>query len=210
LPIYEANYPAPSCDAAGLALLKTCVSSFGPRSESVLLKLGTAHKPPLRALWCQRELSANTKNSRLVELSAIISNHHLISELMHRLHQLGAKKTWTTAISEQGTEARTLVTTITTEHDQPRATEMLMIMGEASEVFARIIEQERLSKRMISVVLGKSQKQQVCRVTEYLWGEKILRADPLLEDLQALSKTTGHPQDVMRADVLSAWKKRDS
>ncbi len=210
LPVYEASYPAPTCDAPALALLKTCVSYFGPRGESVLLKLGVGHKPAVRALWCQRELVSNTKSSRLVQLSAVIANHHLLPELTHRLSQLGAKRIWTTAVMESGTAAKSLVTAITSEADQPRAVEMFMIMGEASEVNTHVVEQERLSKRVISVVLGKSQKQQVCRVTEYLLGEKILRADPVQEDLETLAKASSQPQDVIRADILSAWKKRSS
>ena len=181
--------------------------------------MGLSSQPEIRALWCEpaplatRSIlgpSAEPRVASLLEISALITNPNLIPEITHRLNQIGAKKTWTTQILEQGTQPKTLFTLIISEADQHQAIEVLLILGQASEVYLNFTDQHSLQKKIISVTLGLGQKQQVCRVTEYFWGDRVLRVDPLPEDLINLSKSTGNPQEIIRADVLSAWKKRSS
>ena len=219
VPIYETEWPGSSFDILSLALLKICVSHFGVRGESRLIKMGLSSQPEIRALWCEpaplatRSIlgpSAEPRVASLLEISALITNPNLIPEITHRLNQIGAKKTWTTQILEQGTQPKTLFTLIISEADQHQAIEVLLILGQASEVYLNFTDQHSLQKKIISVTLGLGQKQQVCRVTEYFWGDRVLRVDPLPEDLINLSKSTGNPQEIIRADVLSAWKKRSS
>lgn len=210
VPIYEQEWPAPSCDATGLALLKTCVSHFGARGESTLLKMGFSFSPEVRALWCEASFSGQPRISHLVQISAFVPDANLLGELTHRLNQIGAKKLWTTGIQDQGTLLKTQITVISSESEQNKIIEALLILGQAPDIQSHIIEQHTLQKRTVSVTLGRTQKLQVCRVIEFLWGDKILRADPLPEDLAALAKSTGHSQEIVRADVLSAWKNRGS
>lgn len=219
VPVYEQEWPAPSCDMIGLALLKTCVAHFGARGESRLIKMGLGVNPEVRALLCEPAplatrqtvgVSAEPRISSLVEVSALITNPNLISELTHRLNQIGCKKVWATQVLEQGTQPKSLLTVIASEADQHQVVEVLLILGGACEVFLHLTEQHSLQKRTVSVTLGTVQKQRTCRVVESLWGDRVLRADPLSEDLISLSKATGNPQEIVRADVLSAWKKRVS
>lgn len=219
IPVYEQEWPGPTCDPAGLALIKACVSHFGARGESRLLKIGLGFSPEVRALWCEPapiatratpDSSAKPRVSNLVQISAYIPDANLLSELTHRLNQIGAKKLWTAQVQDQGTQPKTLITIIASETDQNKIVEALLILGQAPDIQLHIIEQHILQKRTVSVTLGRAQKLQVCRVIESLWGDRVLRADPLPEDLVSLSKASGNPQEIVRADVLSAWKNRIS
>jgi uncharacterized protein (DUF111 family) len=209
IPVYERQWPAPSCDPAGLALMKACVSHFGARGDSRLIKLGLGFDPEVRALLCDTgAMTSEARLSRLIQITAYITDTNSISELTHRLNQIGAKKLWTSQVLDQSTQPRTLITVIASETDQNKIIETLLILGQATDVNSHIIEQHALQKRTVSVTLGRGQKLQVCRVVEYLWGDRILRADPLSEDLNALAKANNQFQETVRADVLSAWKNR--
>ncbi|MBL4818235.1 MAG: hypothetical protein JKY15_03245 [Deltaproteobacteria bacterium] len=208
LPVYEREWPAPHADAPGIALIKTCASHIGSRGDSVLLNMGSSKDQTVRVLWCQKSSAQTTSKQELLELSAFLPNPFIIGELSHRLTQLGAQQVSNTAVTDQHNHGKTLFTVIAPESAQYQIIEAMLIIGQSPDVMIKHIERQSLHKRVISVVLGKSQKQQVCRVTEYLWGDKILRADPLQEDLEALSRASGHPQDIIRADVLAAWKRR--
>ncbi|MES2503686.1 MAG: nickel insertion protein [Myxococcota bacterium] len=210
IPVFEKEWPAPTCDVTGLALLKASASHFGARGESQLLKMGIAKMPEIRALLCQKNVTTGPKLDAVVEISAQITNTQILSEIIHRLNQIGTKKVWTTQVMDQGFGSKTLIKAIALESDKTKVIEALLILAEASDVQVQTIEQFSLLKRVTAVTLGRSQKLQVCRVNECLWGERILRVDPLLEDLQALAKESNSAQEIIRADVLSAWKKSNS
>ncbi|MEI6805902.1 MAG: nickel insertion protein [Myxococcaceae bacterium] len=217
VPVYEKEWPGPTSDPVGLALIKTCVSNFGTRGESRLIKMGLGFSPEVRALWCE-PVAINTRSvanasteprvSNLIQITAFIPEVNYIGELTHRLHQVGVKKLWTSQVQDQGTHPKTLMTVIASEADQNKMVEALLVLGGAPDIQLHLIEQHSLQKRTVSVTLGRTQKLQVCRVVESLWGDKVLRADPLPEDLASISKATATPQEIVRADVLSAWKNR--
>lgn len=217
LPVYDKEWPAPSCDLVALAWIKTCAARFGARGESRLIKMGVGMNPEVRALWCKLapivtrttlDSSALPRVSNLLQASCLIADSNLIPELVYRLEQIGCKKTWTTQVLEQGNQPKTLFSAIANEASQNQIIEIFLILGQASEIQLQVIEQHSLQKRTIGVAFGTVQKQQVCRVVESLWGDRILRADPLQEDLMALTKSSGQAQEIIRADILSAWKKR--
>ncbi len=219
VPVYEQEWPGPTCDPTALALLKACVSHFGARGESRLIKMGLGSEPEVRALWCEpasmatRSIpgpSAEPRIASLVQVTAYIPDTNLLGELTHRLNQIGAKKLWTCQVQDQGTHPKTLIYVIASETDQNKIIEALLILGQAPEIQTSLVEQHTLQKRTVSVTLGRTQKIQVCRVVESLWGDKILRADPLAEDLASLAKSSGQLQEIVRADVLTAWKNRIS
>lgn len=211
IPVYEKEWPAPSCDPAGLALMKACVSHFGARGDSRLIKLGLGFDPEVRALLCDTgAMTTQPRVFHLVQISAYITEINSISELTHRLNQIGAKKLWTSQVLDQSTHPKTLITVIASETDQNKIIETLLILAQAPDISSHVIEQHALQKRTVSVTLGRPQKLQVCRVVEYLWGDRILRADPLQEDLNALTQANNQLQETVRADVLTAWKNRIS
>lgn len=215
LPIFECEYPGANTDIASLALLKVCVSRFGPRGESTLRKIGLATNPEVRALWCENlNISSRASESEtphaypLIELQCQLGDSGTLEELVHRLNQIGAKRIWTYPVQDRAKNPKTSLTLICSETDKPDLIETLLILGQAEQVQTRQIEQHALQKKTVSVTLGKQQKLKVCRVVEFLWGDKILRAEPLLEDLTSISQSTGQLQEIVRADVLAAWKKK--
>lgn len=209
VPVYEKEWPGPTSDPTGLALIKTCVSNFGARGESRLIKMGLGFSPEVRALLCEAAFtSTKPRVSNLLQITATLPDTNLLTELTHRLTQIGVRKLWTSQIQDQGTHPKTLISLIASEADQNKIIEALLVLGQAPDVQLQVIEQHALQKRIVSVALGRSQKLQVCRVIESLWGDKILRADPMAEDLASISKASGNPQEIVRADVLSAWKNR--
>lgn len=211
VPVYEKEWPAPSCDPASLAILKACVSHFGARGDSRLIKLGMGFDPEVRALLCDTgAATSEPRIAKLVEVSAYLTDTNLISELVHRLNQVGAKKIWSSQVMDQGIHPKTLLNIIASESDYNKIIEAFLILGQPAEIQSHIIEQHALQKRTVSVTLGQRQKLQVCRVVEYLWGDRILRADPLPEDLNSLANANNQLQEIVRADVLNAWKNRSS
>jgi hypothetical protein len=223
LPVYEQEWPAPYSDVVGLALLKCAVSHFGVRGESRLLQTGVGvsksfGEPKLlaRALWCEptqiatrtvEGQAANPKVAPLVQIKGIIGHGVDAQELIRRVSSLGGRSIVTEQKLELGVYPKTCLSIVSPYFDVEKIIEALLVTGECTEISTSFIEQHALAKRTVAVPFGRGQKQQQCRVIEWLWGERVLRAEPLAADLSALVAATGYAQEVLRGDVLMSWKK---
>ncbi len=223
LPTYEQEWPAPFTDPVALALLKNVASHFGPRGDSCLLQsgIGVAKNgcefPMLaRALWCEPAViatrailgpSAGAKVLPLIQIRCLLGQRVDMQDLIRRLTNMGARTILTTQVMEQGAYSQTHLSLVASHGDVAKIIEALLVTGEAFEVLTSFVEQHGLLHRTVSVPFGRGQKMQQCGVVEWLLGEKILRAEPVLADLSAIVATTGYAQEVVRGDVLAAWKK---
>lgn len=208
MPVREYEWPGPTCDPLSIAVLKTCVTSFSARGESILREFISYGNPPVRALWCQKISNKYQVAMDLtLEISSWIKNSDTIPELIFDLNKIGAKKIWTTQIMNHANSWQSCLHVIVRESEKNSIIEYIFRTGLASEIEIKNIEQISLQKRIVAVTLNKQQKQQTCRLTEYLLAEKILWADPLREDLEIISKSTSYSQEIIREDVLSIWKK---
>lgn len=223
VPTYEQEWPAPYADAVGLALLKCAASRFGPRGESRLLRSGLGAQETqsglrlvARALWCEpamiatRAVEAESSTPTvipLVQISGVLGVGVDGQELIRRLSTLGSRSVLTTQVFELGLYPRTHIRLIAPFFDVEKIVEALLVTGECAELVTSFVEQHALVRRTVAVPFGRGQKQEQCRVIEWLWGDRVLRAEPLGADLGALVQITGYAQEVVRGDVLMAWKK---
>lgn len=223
MPSIDRAWPAPYCDPAGLALMQTVVSRYGTRGESILLRHGiginNSNAAPFlvaKALLCAPTLISSRPDTSapgfanlppLTEISAVIGGGIDVADLLRRLTGLGLKSTHTWQVFESSTYPRLMLKGVIAHSESHLAIEALLVTGEATEVYTQLVESQSLQQRVVAVPFGREQKKQTCKVTEWLWSGKILRADPDTHDLAKLVKLTGHPQEVVRADVLAAWRK---
>jgi uncharacterized protein (DUF111 family) len=222
IPTLDRNWPAPYSDCVGLAFLKTVVSRFGARGESVIETHGigadssnTHPHVTTRALRCHlphiasRTDTTNTLQEAMpqVEVTAILGHGIDISDLLRRLHALGMRSVLTWQAFEGSTFPRVMLRGVISHAEVQTAVEAILVTGEATELSTHFIETQSLQQRTVSVPFGRGQKLKACRVNEWLWSGKVLRADPDANDLSQLVQSTGYAQDVLRADVLAAWRK---
>jgi Protein of unknown function DUF111 len=223
LPSYEQEWPAPFADPVSLALLKTVASRFGPRGESLLLQSGTGvaqvhpEFPMLaRALWCEpaviatRAILGPSSEARvlpLIQIRCLLGQRIDILDLIRRVTNMGARMILTGQVMDQAAYPQTHLCLVASHADAEKIIAALLVTGEAFEVLTSSVEQHGLLHRTVSIPFGRGQKLQQCGVIEWLLGDKILRAEPVLADLSAIVATTGYAQEVVRGDVLAAWKK---
>ena len=223
LPTFEQEWPAAYSEPLGIALLKTVVSRFGARGESRLLKTGTGiqatyNTPKLvaHALWCEpisiesrtlEGLSALPKAMPLTRVEALIQTHFDLTHLVNQLSNLGAKSICTHPVTEAGTRVRTNLSALLSYKDLQPVINFLFTDAFAINITTSSVEEHALSTRTVCVPYGRGQQADSCRVTEHLFGDRILRAEPVGSDLSSLAQKTGHLVESVRADVISAWKK---
>ncbi len=216
VPTYEREWPAPSCDVAGAAVLKAVVSRFGPRGNSCLVRMGLGPDLMCRAMWCEPSLMATRATegpSSLAQVEPALQIQGLVGvavdldELFRRLVTLGARNITTSQVLQDGKYPKTNVCAYVPQSQLETAAEALLVTGESEFVIATGCEQHALRQRIVSVPLGRGQSIEYCRVVESLFGEKIVRAQPDDEDLTVLIKQTGFAQDVVRGDVLASWRR---
>lgn len=222
IPTLDRTWPAPYSDCVGIALLKTVTSRFGSRGETVVARHSAGADPrtanPLaisRALLCYpTPISSRPDLSPVVAesapnfaINAILGAGADLGSLLHRLHNIGLHNIATWQTFDNSASPRMMLRVVAPFVTTQTIVEALLITGEASEVSTHPVESESLEKRSVSVPFGRGQKMQACRVNEWLWCGKILRADPDPGDLQLLVNSTGYAQEVVRADVLAAWRR---
>lgn len=223
IPTIDRDWPSPYCDCVGLALLQSVVSRFGARGESILLRHGAGLSSMIaepfimaKALWCtpphidsRTALEAGKLPTHLplLEICTILGQGIEIPELLRRLSGLGMKSIVTWQVYEAASYPRLMLRGLMPYQEASKAIEALLITGEATEVTTNLVESQSIQRRLVSVPYGKGQAMQACRVSEWIWSGKVLRADPESSDLSLLAKTTGLAQEVVRADVLAAWRK---
>lgn len=223
VPTYECAQPAPYSEPLAVAMLKSIVNRFGPRGYSTLLKTGVGavknssqYALLTRALWCEpsqvasrttQALSQVPSVSPLLLVKGILGVQVDQRELYRRLVSLGAQAVFTLQVLDQTMATRTMLTAHVPHIQVDSVIEALLVTGEATEVATFPVEYHSLQRRIVTVALGSEQKREYCRVTEFVWGNKVIRVEPLSEDLANLVKATGFSQDAIRSDVLMAWRK---
>lgn len=203
LPTRESEWPGPFSDALGIAMLKVVANHFGARGDSVLIKMAKAKT--VRAMWC--EPTQMPKVFALVEFLALVGVSVDAQELIRRLINLGVRELLTTQVMESGARPRTQIRGLVSYDILDHTIEKLLIDGEASDVTTSYVEFHSLHKHKVEIPFGRGQKQQSCSVIESLWGDRVLRAELVKEDLAALVKTTGFSPESIRSDVMTAWRK---
>lgn len=223
IPTYEKEWPAPFAEPVGAALLKTIVRNFGARGESHLLQSGVGVQRNFkecnlltRALWCEPVViatrsvegpSSSPKVSPLLYVKCLLGGRVDVQDLSRRMQILGAENIITAQVMEQGVRPKTSLSLISSHREIERIIEALLITGEAVEVTTGLVERYELLSRKVSIPFGRKQKTMECGVTEWLMGNKILRAEPVHADLMSIVSATGFSPESVRSDVLAAWKK---
>jgi hypothetical protein len=224
LPVVERPWPAPYSNIAGLALLRALCSRFGVLGEGVIQKVGvglskvyTCGQPQLtRAFWCEAKRlqtrpslgqDALPSADYLVELRCLLPSGGELARLSRELMSLAASQPMLQPVTQDTNLPRVLFTTRLPHSSADKAIALILASGNVSELTLHPVEQHALLKRTSSVAYGRGQSMIPCRVVEWLYGGRVLRADPLDADVQMLVKKTGFAPEVIRSDVLSAWRR---
>jgi len=205
-------------DLQGIAILKAISSHFGPRSEGLLMKLGSGKSgnSRVRALWYQpsniptqnSERREKLKAAPLIRVEGLLGMHVDLQDLMNRIGGLGARSIWSSQVFDMGTNKyRTKIQAVISLSYLDELVEALLVTGEAVEINSSPIDQFALVGRTVAVPYGKGQSAENCRIVEWLLGDKILRAEPVIDDLHAIASSLGYSQEIVRADVLVTWRK---
>ena len=224
VPTFHRTWPAPYSEPIGLALLLAITGRFGDRGESTVLRYGSGtnalkNGPDLiaRALLCAPTPIASRPNTApfginapalaFVELSATLGAGIDVPALLKRLKILGMKSVQTWQGFEGSSFPKFILRGFVSQPDLDKALKALLVTGEATQVYTRNVEQHALQNRIVAVPLGRNQSQKACKVIEWLWEGNIVRAEPDLNDLAMLVKSSGYAQDVIRSDILAAWRR---
>jgi hypothetical protein len=205
-------------DVLALAFLKTVCGHFGMRGLSCIsrVSLGHGHASLTEALWCEANMPASivelglmnkAKISALFEVKGHIKPacdmHHLATIMT--LH--GAQSfTWHLVHGEKMQtffEARF----VCSQADKREAVEAFLIKAGATKVSLSPIEQDDLNRRLVCLPLGHGNKNISVRFYEYTYYDKIVRAEPLEEDVEAYVQKTNYSVEVARSALFMAWKK---
>ncbi|MBH1989174.1 MAG: DUF111 family protein [Myxococcaceae bacterium] len=213
IPVYEHPEEEASCDILAFAVLKTCVGYFGPRGSSTLKRFALSDDKRVQVLLCENsDISSRASDDGqprvepLIQIEALISEHSTLQPLLERLSQIGIKQYWTATVHEKANFPQSLLCMVAKASDKFTILEAIFIVGNTSEARVHLIEQHQLQKRVSSVTLGSQQKLKICRITETLFGDRIIRVDPFPEDLRSICQSTQQAQEIVRADILDAWR----
>jgi|GEM_PF-6775932 len=221
IPTIDRLWPAPYCDYLGLAFLKSVAVRFGALGESVIDRHGTGQTPPetfprvtTRALLCSLpEFSSRVSSHKhtpplpLVEITATLGQSVNTADLLRRMQNIGCKSLLTWQAFEASTYPRMILRALVSHDSLDRTIELLLVTGEALQLMTTAVESPSLQQRVVSVPYGHRQKMRGCRVNESLWSGKVIRVDPDPDDLAQIVQETGFAQDIVRADILAAWRK---
>ncbi len=223
MPTKESSTTLP-IDVLALSFIKTLVGQFGPRGESSILKAGFGLSPTanhldvhvIEALWCELHMPRSTAElgpnnypriSWLYEVSALVPAIADMAALsaMLSLHQAQALSY--NLVSTERTTNCYIVRFLVNENAKREAIEALLVKADAKELHVSVVEHHELTKRSVSVPLGKGNKTDSARFHEYLYLDKTVRVEPFKEDIELYMNNTDYSVDVARADLLVAWKK---
>ena len=208
-------------DVLAAAFVKSLVGQFGPRGESVILDLDIGISPSSKAfceaLWCEAKLP-DTMNE--VGPTNAPRSHHLYEVVGHISAASADMTSLSSAMSLHGaksisyqlvqSEKNTLVYLmrfLVNYERQKEALEAFLIKGNAHAVVIKAVECHELNKRLVSIPLGNGNKTDSYRFYEYIYYDRCVRVEPLLEDLDSYAQKTNYSIDVCRSDLLMAWKK---
>lgn len=211
-------------DVVGLAFIKTLAAHVGARGESRIHKIGlgvaagaSVLSPIItEALWCEAslpdsmaELGSNNypRLDSLYEIVGTITANHDVQHIASSLSLHGALSiTWNLAQREKNASCY-IVRFLVRDEDKRDATEAFLIKGHAHDVRIAVVERLELNKRLVSVPIGTGNKASAARFFEYIYLDKIVRVEPVKEDLDLYVQKTDYSVDVARSDLMLAWKK---
>jgi hypothetical protein len=211
-----------SCDIVAAAFVKALLGHCGPRSESVVLDARFGFSPRaikqsyVEALWCEAALPSSMAEigpsqrpslSHLHELSGLVALQHDASQVVSMLSLHGARSISFHLVHGERGQSYHFFHFVVGDERKREAIEAFLIKAGAKELCIKAVEFHCLNKRLISVPLGKGNKINSLRFHEYLYLDKILRAEPLQEDLDRYVQKNNYSYDVARADLYMAWKK---
>lgn len=222
LPVIEIE-DAIDVDVVALAFIKALAGHFGARGESSILRMGigfSAHNNPgaryLEALWCEADLPTsmtergpknNARMGLVHEISGRVRVTHDVSKLASLLSLHGAKTlSWQLVHSEKDL-SHFHVQFLCHSDDKRDAIEAFLVKGNAENVVVKLVERHALARRLVSAPIGKGNKTDSVRFYEYIYHDRIVRVEPLQEDLDLYVQKTDYSDDVARGDLLLAWKK---
>ncbi len=214
LPTYERAWPAPYSDVVGAALLKAIAASFGARGDSCLFKMGVglprifiAHSPILcRALLCKNKSTRlSAQRDRVEQVQAELAPHSDLQMVKHQLTMLGATSL-RIGFSAADFACPTLSLLLPASSLQ-QALHIIFTIGGAKDATTSSVERHSLSQREIAVPYGRGQTEQQCRITEWMYGEDVVRVEPNQDDIAIISQKTGFSHDAIRSDVMSRQKR---
>lgn len=217
MPIIEVEEKI-DADLLSLAFLKTLVGHWGARGEHRLLKVGIAKTDDqmIQALWCEATLpesmnecgpSNKARLSFVHKVSGLVPTFLDMNDLSSSLALHGAKSfSWHLVYAEKQANYYQ-ANFFCSDFDKKDALEAFLIKGQADQISASVVERHELNKRQVAIPMGKGNKTGSMRFWEFIYYDKILRVEPLKEDLEQYILETDYSPDVARADALLAWKK---
>lgn len=220
-PIVEIGDDVIPIDILGLGIIKAFSASFQSRGLSLINAISYGFSDAekyssVEAQICEvdypktiseRGLLRKANIEQLLELSFLVENQVDIKELAKDLFLHGARSINYWLVHTKDGEVAFRLTLVVKASKKTEIIEASLIKAKATELFLRPLESHSLKKRKVSVPLGTKNKTENYIFEEYLYGDKILRVDPLKEDLDLYIKKTNYPPDVARSDLYMAWRK---
>jgi hypothetical protein len=219
-PIVEVD-EAIEADVLAAAFVKSLVGQFGARGDSIILDMGIGLSPTaknfIEALWCEARLpdtmseigpSNSARSSHLFEVVGQISAPTADMTALTATMSLHGAKSLSYHLVQSERNSSSYLMRFLVHHDrQKEALEAFLIKGNAQHVVIKAVECHELNKRLVSVPVGTGNKCDSYRFYEYIYYERCVRVEPLLEDLNLYAQKTNYSIDVSRSDLLMAWKK---
>jgi hypothetical protein len=207
-------------DVLAAAFIKTLVGHFGARGSSVIHAMGIGLSQSSKAfsecLWCEATLpdtmsevgkSNKARASFLYEACGHVAATTDMPALLATMSLHGAQcSSYYLVYGERNSQAY-LMRFLVNNDRQREALEAFLIKGNAQHVSLKLVEHHELQKRLVSVPLGSGNKISSYRFHEYIYYERCVRVEPLVEDLDLYVQKTDYSRDVARSDLLMAWKK---
>ena len=206
-----------------LLLLPRLLGQFGARGKSTILQVGLGFSSQaihedyhVEALWCEAHLpksqvDCGTQNDARLTFGHLVSGMVPattdISELCKTLSLHGAMSISWQLVHGEKSHTYYSVTFTCNDCDKHHAVEAFLIKGGAFHTSSHVVEHHELNKRLVAVPIGSGNKKSSARFQEYIYYDKIVRVEPLQEDLDSYVENTDYSMDVARGDLLLAWKK---
>ncbi len=198
-------------DIISIAFFKSIFVGFRNREKGVLLKFAKTFnlktlllEPPLlNAHFFKVSLNKHEKSLfRLEAILGICSKSYLVKKLISK----GASDIQIQSILNENMYSEKILF-ISNYKNLEYLKEVLFKFGYAKRILLFNIEVEELMSRVVAISLSKIQKQKICRVTEYLFGNNILKVEIFKQDLKNISQSKKYSQNIIREDILSVWRK---
>lgn len=205
-------------DFLALAFLKTVVGQWGARGEHTLLNVGLGYDQgeTVEALWCEARLPESmneigpSNQARMHALFEVIGHSPCTMDmpgLATTLFLHGAKDFSWHLVQGENHLSSYQVRFFCSGEDKRDSIEAFLIKGEAHRVSVRLVELHELNRRQVAIPLGTGNKTSSMRFWEYIYYDKIVRVEPVREDLDQYIIKTDYSVDVARSDALLLWKK---